>query len=263
MTENTAKAAAGQGGGASIHIAQVSKRFSESVLVVDNLDLTIESGEFVTLLGPSGCGKSTLLRLIAGLDKSYDGKLTIDSFGRRFFRGFVFQDAALVPWRTVLDNVSLPLQLMGVQRREAGDRASAALMQVGLGDALKKYPAQLSGGMKMRVSVARAMVVQPSLLLLDEPFAALDENTRHRLQERLRELWLKAKMTTVFVTHSVPEAVFLSNRSIVFSPRPARKLADLRIELPVERTGLLRTDPQFIRQMEIIYRSFNTMTESV
>ena len=239
--------------GARIEISQVTRRYSPGLPVVDALDLSIEPGEFVTLLGPSGCGKSTLLRLMAGLDKPDSGSIRIDSFGQTFFRGFVFQDAALVPWRTVLDNVALPLELMGRSRREARNQATAALEQVDLSEALALYPSQLSGGMKMRVSVARAMVAQPSLLLLDEPFAALDENTRHRLQEQLRELWIKTRMTTVFVTHSVPEAVFISNRSILLSPRPARKILDHRVELPLERSRRLRTDPKFIQQMEKIY----------
>jgi NitT/TauT family transport system ATP-binding protein len=161
-----------------------------------------------------------------------------------------------LPWTDVLNNVALPLKLMGRAKKEALDAAKDALERVGLGDALTKYPAELSGGMKMRASVARALVAQPSLLLLDEPFAALDENTRHRLQEELRLLWQRAKMTVVFVTHSVSEAVYLSNRAIVLSRRPARILLDARIDLPEARPKKIRTEPGFIRQMDLIYEAF-------
>lgn len=224
--------------------------------VVAPLDLTIVSGEFVALLGPSGCGKSTLLRMVADLDRPSGGRLSIDSHGRSFFRAFVFQEAALVPWRTALGNVMLPLELMGRERLQARRAAEEALAKVGLTDAAGKFPGQLSGGMKMRVSVARALVVEPTLLLLDEPFAALDENTRFKLQEDLRRLWVSSKMTTVFVTHSVQEAVYLADRAIVFSPRPARVMLDHRVRLPVERPAEIRTDSRFIEEVNAISRIY-------
>lgn len=242
------------GTGAKVTLEAVERSFD--ALVVARLDLSIQPGEFVSLLGPSGCGKSTLLRLIADLDRPDGGRLVIDSFGRKFFRAFVFQEAALLPWRTALGNVMMPLELMGRDRETAKREAEKALAKVGLSEALEKYPSQLSGGMKMRVSVARSLVVEPSLLLLDEPFAALDENTRYRLQEDLRSLWLTSRMTTIFVTHSVQEAVYLTDRAILLSPRPARVVLDRRIDLPAERPASLRTDARFIREMEAISRSY-------
>jgi NitT/TauT family transport system ATP-binding protein len=242
--------------GAGISMHDVQRRFGPNFNVVERLNLEISSGDFISLLGPSGCGKSTLLRLIADLDKADSGRIEINAFGRSFFRGFVFQDAHLLPWTDVLNNVALPLRLMGRSKSEALTSAKEALDRVGLADALKKYPAELSGGMKMRASVARALVAQPSLLLLDEPFAALDENTRHRLQEELRLVWQRAKMTVVFVTHSVTEAVYLSNRAIVLSKRPARVLLDTRIDLPEMRPKKIRTEPEFIKQINLIYEAF-------
>ena len=217
--------------------------------------MTIQPGEFVSILGPSGCGKSTFLRLLAGLDQPDRGRLWIPAdASNRFFRSFVFQEAHLVPWRTVLRNVTLPLELLGVPLKEAEERARVELQRVHLADALDRFPKQLSGGMKMRVSVARALVTQPKLLLLDEPFSALDENTRYGLQKELRGIWESARMTVVFVTHSVSEAVYLSNRVLVFSKRPARLVYDHRIELPQERTHELRQSAEFGLQMASIYR---------
>ena len=158
---------------------------------------------------------------------------------------FVFQDAHLLPWRTVLDNAALPLELLGCSKSERRDKAAEVLAQVGLADALGRYPAQLSGGMRMRVSLARALVTDPRLLLLDEPFAALDEITRQQLDDQLRELWLRRKLTVLFVTHSIAEAVFLGNRAIVFSRRPARVVLDEAIALPDERQADIRTTRDF------------------
>jgi NitT/TauT family transport system ATP-binding protein len=224
--------------------------------VIEPLDLGIQRGEFVSLLGPSGCGKSTLLRLIAGLESAEGGEVTVESFGKKFFRGFVFQEAQLLPWRTVLSNVRLPLELMGRSGAEADHEARAALEPLGLGDALDRYPAQLSGGMKMRVSLARALVTKPTLLLLDEPFAALDENTRFRLQEELRALWEKLRMTVVFVTHSVSEAVFLSDRALVLSRRPAKVLLDHRVQLGT-RSPELRAGAEYAREVQRVTQAFD------
>jgi NitT/TauT family transport system ATP-binding protein len=210
------------------------------------LTFSIAPGEFVSLLGPSGSGKSTLLRMIAGLETADSGSLRVESGSR----SFVFQDAALLPWRTVLQNVMLPLELTGAHRASArAGEARDALAMVGLADAADLYPNQLSGGMKMRVSVARALVSKPSLLLFDEPFAALDERTRHRLQEDLRSLWLSFGMTVVFVTHSASEAVFVSDRAIVLSGSPGRVLDDHAISLGRERTDPLRSDPRYIEEI--------------
>jgi NitT/TauT family transport system ATP-binding protein len=211
------------------------------VAALDGVDLEVAPGEFVALLGPSGCGKSTLLRLIAGLDRADGGAVEVGGGGA----AFVFQDAHLLPWRTVLDNVALPLELRGVAVAERLTQARAAIAEVGLGDAEGRRPAELSGGMRMRVSLARALVTRPRLLLLDEPFAALDELTRLRLDDQLRGLWLAQGMTVLFVTHSITEAAYLADRAVVFSPRPARIVADLRLDLPRERSTATRTEPAF------------------
>lgn len=243
--------------GASLDMKGVCRAFKETGLVVDNLNLSISSGEFVSLLGPSGCGKSTLLRILAGLDLPSEGEVRVHAFGAKHFRGYVFQDPHLMPWRNVVDNVALPLRLTGAPKSEAREKARMALEKVRLEDSLEKYPHQLSGGMKMRTSVARALVTNPSLLLLDEPFAALDENTRHRLQEELRSLWKSLGMTVVFVTHSVSEAVFLSTRTIVLSKRPARIILDEKISLREVRQSALRTKPQFVSMVEKIQSAFD------
>jgi NitT/TauT family transport system ATP-binding protein len=210
----------------------------------------------VSILGPSGCGKSTLLRLIAHLDVPTNGSIEVQPpSASRSAIGFVFQDAHLLPWRTVLRNVMLPLELVRRPRHiasEAADAARAALEQVGLADALDRYPGQLSGGMKMRVSLARALVTDPQLLLLDEPFAALDEITRHRLDEQLRDLWLRRKITVVFVTHSINEAAYLSERAIVMTRRPGRIVLDHPLALPAQRSSALRGEPAFASEMRIL-----------
>ncbi len=239
--------------GTQLLLTRVQKKFSGSGDVIAQLDLEIASGDFVALLGPSGCGKSTLLRLMAGLETVSAGHISAVSSRDR---GFVFQDANLLPWRSALQNVMLPLELLGLAPAEKSARAKEALARVGLSDSLEKYPHQLSGGMKMRVSVARALVNRPRLLFLDEPFAALDENSRHALQEELRRIWLDTKMTIVFVTHSVSEAVFLADRSLVFSARPAQVVLDLRSSLPELRNADLRLSTAFIAEMKKIYQVY-------
>jgi NitT/TauT family transport system ATP-binding protein len=237
-----------------IRIERVSRTFDGGITAVDNLSLDIPAGEFIALLGPSGCGKSTLLRLIAGLDQPTAGSIQIgDGTTHRKAIAFVFQDAHLLPWRNVLRNVALPLELMGVARANRLAAAHEALEQVGLSDAIRRYPAQLSGGMRMRVSLARALVTKPRLLLLDEPFAALDEITRQKLDEQLRELWRRNGMTVVFVTHSTAEATFLAQRAVVFSRRPARIVDDHRIALPDARPGSLRGTEAFASQTRFLY----------
>jgi NitT/TauT family transport system ATP-binding protein len=199
------------------------------MLALNDISLRVETGDFIALLGPSGCGKSTLLRLLAGLEEPTDGAISWDA-GHAPGPGeigFVFQDATLLPWANAADNVFLPLRLRGRKRADAQADISAALAQVGLADFANARPKALSGGMKMRVSIARAMVSQPLLLLMDEPFAALDEFTRHKLQEDLRSLWLQTGRTIIFVTHSIYEAAYLANRIVVMSPRPGRIAADI------------------------------------
>jgi NitT/TauT family transport system ATP-binding protein len=212
------------------------------------IDLAVNAGDFVALLGPSGCGKSTLLRLVAGLDRPERGTVRGDS--ARI--GMVFQDAHLLPWRDVLANVELPLELFGRPSAERRARAEAAIVQVGLGDAARRYPAELSGGMRMRASLARALVTEPRLLLLDEPFAALDELTRMALDDELRRLWREAGLTVLFVTHSIAEAAYLAERVVVLSRRPARMVLDHRLALPAERTAVLRAEPAFARETGVL-----------
>jgi NitT/TauT family transport system ATP-binding protein len=236
----------------------IQKRFSAGIRALADLDLDVGSGEFVSVLGPSGCGKSTLLRIIAGLSEPSAGlrrlALPIDHRARvpsgRI--GFVFQDPTLMPWATVFDNVLLPFRLAGRARAAERDRAAAEIAAVGLAGFERAYPRQLSGGMRMRVSIARALVTDPDLLLLDEPFAALDEITRMALNDDLLQLWDARKPTVVFVTHSVFESVYLSTRVAVMTPRPGRILADLPIDLPQPRSRALRTSPRYATLCAIV-----------
>ena len=232
----------------------VRQVFPGGVVAVESMDLDVVAGEFLAILGPSGCGKSTLLRIIAGLDRPTEGAVTVQRPNAgRFDVAYVFQDAHLLPWRTVVSNAALPLELQGVERGKRRAAAVDALEKVGLGDALDRYPAQLSGGMRMRVSLARAMVTSPTLLLLDEPFAALDEITRQRLDEQLRELWQARRMTVIFVTHSTNEAVFLAERTVVLTKRPGRIVADRAVDLPAQRSGELRATADFARATRHVY----------
>ncbi len=231
----------------------VRQVFPGGVVAIEGMDLEVPAGEFLAILGPSGCGKSTLLRIVAGLDRPTQGEVTVS--GGRFDTAYVFQDAHLLPWRTVLSNAALPLELRGVDRAARRKAATDALVKVGLGDALERYPAQLSGGMRMRVSLARAMVTEPTLLLLDEPFAALDEITRQRLDEQLRELWQTRRMTVIFVTHSTSEAVFLAERAVVLTKRPGQIVDDRVVALPAVRTGELRATADFARETRFVYEA--------
>ena len=218
------------------------KAFANGTVALDGLDLDVARGEFLSLLGPSGCGKSTALRLIAGLGAPSAG--TVQRGAGRL--GFVFQEPTLMPWRTVGGNVRLPLQLGGLSRRAAAPLVAEALALVGLAGFARAYPRQLSGGMKMRVSIARAIATRPDLLLMDEPFAALDEITRAQLNDDLLHLWRTQKLTVVFVTHSVSESVYLSNRIVVMAPRPGRVVADLPVQAPAARDEEYRTSPGYI-----------------
>jgi len=231
--------------------------FNNTQVVIAGMDLRIKEGEFLAVLGPSGCGKSTLLRMIARLAEPDSGQIrmepnTMEPNKDRFQTAFVFQDANLLPWRNVLDNAALPLELMGEARARRDERARAALDQVGLREALDRYPAQLSGGMRMRVSMARALVTEPRLLLLDEPFAALDEITRFHLDVQLRELWQRRGMTVIFVTHSVSEAAFLANRAVVLARSGGAIKLDRRLELPAVRNNELRGDPRLGQEMRLL-----------
>lgn len=234
--------------GVRVRMEGLGRRFADGGAVLDGLDLDVAAGSFVALLGPSGCGKSTLLRLVAGLDAPDAGTVTLEGATTRARVAFVFQDANLLPWRTVLDNAALPLELSGVPAEQRREAARRALDEVGLAGATTQLPHELSGGMRMRVSLARALVTQPDLLLLDEPFAALDEMTRQRLDDQLRELWARLGLTVLFVTHSVDEAAYLAERAIVLSARPARIVSDHLLDLPRERAVTLRTEPAFARE---------------
>ena len=222
----------------------VGKRFPNGTVALDGLDLAIGEGEFLSLIGPSGCGKSTVLRLLAGLDHPSVG--SIDWADARPEIGFVFQDATLMPWATASDNVFLPLRLRGVRRREAAPRVAEALRRVGLADFSGHRPAELSGGMRMRVSIARALVTRPRLLLMDEPFAALDEITRLRLNDDVAGLAAEHGTTVVFVTHSVTESVYLSGRVVVMASRPGRAVHVLAVPEPMGRTEDFRLTPLYV-----------------
>lgn len=218
----------------------VAKRYATGTLAVQGVDLTVAEGDFVALLGASGCGKSTLLRLIAGLDAPTAGSIAPTPEARRDI-GFVFQEPTLMPWATALGNVALPLVLAGVPKPDAQARAMAALESVGLAGQYGAYPRTLSGGMRMRVSIARALVTRPRLLLMDEPFAALDEITRFRLNNDLLALWERERFTVVFVTHSVFESVYLARRVLVMASHPGRIAAELAIDAPQPRDEAFRT----------------------
>jgi NitT/TauT family transport system ATP-binding protein len=245
------KAPIGAERGVALRLNQIRRTFGDLV-VIDGLTLDVAAGEFLAILGPSGCGKSTLLRIVAGLNPPDGGTLNITPSDGKFHTAFVFQDAHLLPWLTVLENAALPLELTGVDRAERLARASRVLVEVGLSEAESRYPSELSGGMRMRVSLARALVTEPRLLLLDEPFAALDEITRFRLEVRLRDLWLERGMTIVFVTHSISEAAFLADRAIVLTRRGCHIRLDRRFSLPKMRDNELRLSPQLADEMHAL-----------
>ena len=235
----------------------ISKRFPNGVLALDRLDFAVKRGEFLSLLGPSGCGKSTALRLLAGLIEPTSGQIMRDPSASEI--GFVFQDPTLLPWATVANNVRLPLRLRGIAERETTSRIDEALALVGLEEFRTAYPRELSGGMKMRVSIARALVTRPQLLLMDEPFAALDEITRFRLNDDLLELWGRLDCTVVFVTHSVFESVYLSTRILMLTPRPGRVAAEFVVAAPTPRAGRFRTSPEYGEQCREVSAALATV----
>ena len=237
----------------AIEALSATKTYPDGTHALQPVDLTVAEGEFVTLLGPSGCGKSTLLKMVAGLLEPSDGRLLLwrrpvsqlDATGRRI--AFVFQSPTLMPWASVATNVRLPLDLAGVPRPEAEARVADALGLVGLTKFAAALPRTLSGGMQMRVSIARALVVDPQLLLMDEPFGALDEITRGRLDAELLEFWRAKRLTVLFVTHSIHEAVFLSSRVVMMAARPGRVVEQITIDEPHPRTPEFMVSPQFSR----------------
>jgi len=233
----------------AVRLRGVTKIYDNGVAALGPIDLDVGRGEFVSLLGPSGCGKSTALRLLAGLTAPTSGSVDVarqrtEASGTHAI-GFVFQEPTLMPWADVAGNVRLPLTLANMSAAEADRRVTAALAQVGLVEFVHSYPRELSGGMKMRVSLARALVTDPDILLMDEPFAALDEITRFRLNNDLLALWRDLRKTVIFVTHSVFESVYLSERVIVMSARPGRISAEFRIDAPEPRSEEFRTSADY------------------
>ena len=235
----------------AVEALSVEKTYPNGTRALLPVNLTVREGEFVTLLGPSGCGKSTLLKMVAGLLGPTDGRLLlwrkpvdeVESTGHRL--SFVFQEATLMPWASVMGNVRLPLDLAGVPRAQSEPRVRAALDLVGLSAFERQRPRELSGGMQMRVSIARGLVTEPTLLLMDEPFGALDEITRNRLDAELLDLWRSKKLTVLFVTHSIHEAVYLSQRVIVMAARPGRIVEEVLIDEPYPRGPDFRVSQAF------------------
>lgn len=241
--------------GMAIDIRDLSLTFETAdgpVYALSKANLAVKPGEFVSFIGPSGCGKTTLLRVIADLEKPTSGSITVNGvtpeaarLGRQY--GYVFQAPALYPWRNAEANVMLPLEVFGYTKAERQERAKRYLAMVNLSGFEKKYPWQLSGGMQQRVSIARALSFEPALLLMDEPFGALDEIVRDRLNEQLLQLWAETRKTVIFVTHSIPEAVFLSTRIVVMSPRPGRIIDIIDCDLGEKRTLDIRETPEFLK----------------
>jgi NitT/TauT family transport system ATP-binding protein len=236
-----------------VQASSVDVTYEGAIRALADVDFDIPAGQFTSIVGPSGCGKSTLLRLIAGLVSPTRGELSVAGESPRVARrtaarlSFVFQDATLLPWRTVRANVRLPLELQGTPRERREGLVRNALTLVGLADFAGRYPSELSGGMRMRASLARSLVTDPELLLLDEPFGALDDITRQALNEELMNLWNKRRWTGVFVTHNIAEAVFLSERILVMSPRPGRIVADVQVPFGMPRSHELRSQAEFAR----------------
>ncbi|MDX5356575.1 MAG: ABC transporter ATP-binding protein [Rhodobacterales bacterium] len=234
-----------------VRMQHVTKVFSNGTLALSDMTLEVRAGEFLSLLGPSGCGKSTALRIVAGLGDTTTGSIDWPSSRIRPNGlpeddiGFVFQEPTLMPWATVFANVWLPLKLKGVSKRDARPRVMEVLDSVGLADFANAYPRELSGGMKMRVSIARALATQPKLLLMDEPFAALDEITRQKLNDDVLRLWRETGVTVIFVTHSVFESVYLSNRIVVMKARPGQVFLDMPLEVLAERDADYRLSDEY------------------
>ncbi len=240
-----------------IQMSGVEKQFANGTVAVRDMSLSIQKGEFVSFLGPSGCGKSTALKMVSGLLSVSRGKISVNGHaagegGDGNDIGFVFQEATLMPWATVFENVYLPLKLHGMSKAEARPRVEEALAMVGLAKFAKSYPRELSGGMKMRVSIARAMATKPKLLLMDEPFAALDEMTRAKLNDDVLALWEEHKLTVIFVTHSVFESVYLSNRVVVMAARPGRVVHDIPLPGGYPRTAAYRLTAEYAEACRLV-----------
>jgi NitT/TauT family transport system ATP-binding protein len=248
-----------------VTLSGVGKTFDNGTQALEDTDLVVGRGEFLSLLGPSGCGKSTILRLVSGLEDPTEGSLVWHDDpggGARGHHhvGFVFQEPTLMPWARVFENVWLPLRLKGISKREARDRIMSALEAVGLEEFARSYPRELSGGMKMRVSIARALATEPTVLLMDEPFAALDEITRFRLNDDLLRLQAEKNWTVLFVTHSVFESVYLSTRIAVMKGRPGRVVEEIHIDEPTPRAASFRTSTAYA---DLARRTSNALHEAM
>ena len=251
----------------AVSLKGVTKQFSAGVIALDGIELDVEPGEFVSLIGPSGCGKSTLLRIIGDLIQPTKGTVQVNGKSAAQARadrdyGIIFQDAVLYDWRTVAKNIALPLEMGGWDRRRRSERVAEMLRLVELDGFERHYPWQLSGGMQQRVSIARALSFSPALLLMDEPFGALDEMTRERLNGELLRIWEELRSTIVFVTHSIAEAVFLSTRVVVMSSRPGRISAVIPIDLQQPRTPLTREDPRFFELVTAVREALHLGAEA-
>jgi NitT/TauT family transport system ATP-binding protein len=255
---------AAQGSITEIALQGVSKRYRNAAVAVEGISLNVERGEFVTFLGPSGCGKSTLLKLVSGLSPVSEGTVRVNGMipeDARELISFIFQDATLLPWRTVEQNVGLGMELEHATRLARKERVARMLELVSLSHVAKHYPRQLSGGMKMRVSIARALASRPRILLMDEPFAALDEMTRDRLNEEVLRLYGEHKWTVLFVTHSVAEAVFLSTRVVILAAHPGRVAHEIDVDLTWPRTAQTRESKAFEEQVTHASRLLRGVTQ--
>jgi len=255
--------AAAEDRGDLVRFIDVEKSYDGTTIIVDRLNLAVRRGEFLTLLGPSGCGKSTFLRVVADLIPPSRGQVDVLSTTPQAARqrrdiGFVFQDAALLPWRTALQNVELPLQVGGGAARQGRRGPLELLDMVGLKDRANAYPHELSGGQRQRVSIARALVSDPKILLMDEPFGALDEITRDRLNEELRRVWKETGLTILFVTHSIHEAAYLGQRVLMLAANPGRVREIVPVDLPEDRTLAVRETPEFVRLTAHLRRVLET-----
>lgn len=248
-----------------LQLKNISKTYmnnaGEEIHALSDISLDIREGEFISLLGPSGCGKSTLLRIIADLLEPTSGEVSIHGMTPRETRlqqkyGIVFQQPVLYDWRTVRRNICMPMEIIGVPKKERTARIDRMLDLVGLSQFGSKYPFELSGGMQQRVGISRALALEPEILLMDEPFSALDEFTREKLNEDILDIWMKTKTTVIFVTHNIPESVFLSDRVVVLSPHPGRVSAVVEIDLPRPRRAELRESPEFYQYIAKIRHSF-------
>ena len=237
-----------------VRMSYVDPQSGERLLAIERLDLDIEEGQFVSIVGPSGCGKSTFLKIVNGLLPSSEGTIAIAKPDHGRDHAMVFQDSALFPWYSILNNVAYGLVCQGMKKKEAQKRAMPVIEMVGLKGFENKYPYQLSGGMQQRANLARALTVDPEILLMDEPFAALDAQTRELMQAELLRIWKAANKTVLFITHQIDEAIFLSDRVIVMSARPGRILADIPVDIPRPRDLEIKRTPRFVELSDEIWR---------